>query len=614
MKGNRKPDFQGWATKNNLVCADGLVIKENAFAVNDGKRVPLVFGHQHFDPSKVLGHAILKNMKGGVYAYCYLNNSQAAKDTREAIQHGDIDALSIFATNLQKNGKDVVHGIIKEVSVVLAGANPGAFIESVLEHGEPMDDYEDQGILFTGENIVLQHADEPPAQNSKSKDSENGDGDKTVEDVLDTLTDEQKAAVGILLQGIEEEFGVNDDEGGDEMKHYNAFENNDPENQDAAGVRYLQHDDIRAILKAGRQCGSLRAAFDTYVKENDIVLAHSLDTTGMEVPTATPAPTYGINGIDMLRPEIQPVTNQPEFIGRNVDWVKEIMQDVSYTPFLRIKSLFADITEDEARAKGYIKGKQKKEEVFSILKRTTEAQMIYKKQKIDRDDILDVEDWDILPWIKAEMDVMFEEEKARAILIGDGRLLDDDDKIKEDRIRPVVSDVALFNTKITVNTTADENLDAELLIDSIIRGRKKYKGSGNPKFYTTEDVLTEMLLLKDKNGNRIYKTEEELAAALRVKKIVTVEPMTGTKVNGKDLIGVMVNMADYKIGGRRDKKDFFEDFDIDYNQQKYLLEQKMSGAMVKPFGAVTFLAAGKTSSDSSSDSSSGSSSDDTENK
>lgn len=374
------------------------------------------------------------------------------------------------------------------------------------------------------------------------------------------------------------------------MKHYNVFENQDGENQDNPGVRYLQHDDISEILKAGKQCGSLRSAFNSYVKENDIVLAHGLDTTGMEIPTATSAPTYGINGIDMLRPEVQPVTNQPEFIGRNVDWVKEIMQDVSYTPFLRIKSLFADITEDEARAKGYIKGKQKKEEVFSILKRTTEAQMIYKKQKIDRDDILDVEDWDILPWIKAEMDIMFEEEKARAILIGDGRLLDDDDKIKEDRIRPVVSDVPLFNAKVIVDTTADENLDAQLLIDSIIRGRKKYKGSGNPKFYTTEDVLTEMLLLKDKNNNRIYKTEEELAAALRVKKIVPVEPMTGTKVNGKDLIGVMVNMTDYKIGGKRDKKDFFEHFDIDYNQQKYLVEQKMSGALVKPFAAVTFLA------------------------
>lgn len=600
MKGKRKPDFQGWATKNDLVCADGLVIKPNAFASNDGTKVPLVFGHQHFDPSKILGHAILKNMDKGVYAYCYLNGSQAAKDAREAIKHGDIDSLSIFATNLQKNGKEVLHGIIKEVSVVLAGANPGAFIESVLQHGEPMDEFEEEGILFTGDNFTLSHADEPAPQNSKSEDEE-GD-EETVEDVLNTLTDKQKAAVGILLQGIEDELTENDDEGGDEMKHHNVFDPDDSDQEDVYEGRYLMHDDIEAILRAGRQCGSLKNAFYSYIKDNDIILAHSLDTTGMEVPTTTPTPTYGINGVDMLRPEVQPVTNKPEFIGRNVAWVQEIMQDVTYTPFFRIKSLFADITEEEARAKGYIKGKQKKEEVFSILKRTTDAQMIYKLQKLDRDDILDVEDWDLLAWIKAEMDIMFEEEKARAILIGDGRLADDEYKIKEDRIRPVVSDVPLFNTKITVNTTADESMDAELLIDAIIRGRKKYKGSGNPKFYTTEDVLTEMLLLKDKIGNKIYKTEAELATTLRVSKIVTVEPMTGTKVDGKDLIGVMVNMSDYKIGGRRDRKDFFEDFDIDYNQQKYLLEQKMSGALVKPFGAVTFLAGGKSSGGSSSSS------------
>lgn len=600
MRFKEKPDFQGWATKNDLVCADGLVIKANAFAQNDGGKVPLVFGHDHTNPSRILGHAILENRKEGVYAYCFLNQSKAARDTKEAVLHGDIDALSIFANRLQKDGRNVTHGCIKEVSVVLSGANPGAFIESALQHNEPLGEWEDEGILFTGDGITINHADNSASQNSKSEssnasDNEDSGGDETIQDVLDTLTDKQKAAVGMLIQGIEDDMEGNDDEGGDDMKHYNAFEGDkDNDGQDTAG-RYLMHSDLPEIMKNIKKFGSFKNALADYVESNDIILAHSLDTTGMDVPTGTPA-TYGINGIDMLFPDPKTIQERPEMIGRDTSWVNDVMSAVTYTPFKRIKTMFADITEEEARAKGYIKGKQKKEEVFAILKRVTEPQTIYKKQKLDKDDIEDIEDWDVLAWIRAEMEVMFDEEKARAILIGDGRLADSEDKIKEDRIRPVVSDVPLFNTTIEVSIgDIGKGMDAAMLIDDIVRGMKKYKGTGRPTFYTTEDVITEMLLLKDKVGNRIYKTEQELATALRVSKIVPVEVMEGHKVSGKALIGVVVNLADYKLGGGNKPKNFFDQFDIDYNQQKYLLEQRMSGALVKPFAAVTFLASAKSS-------------------
>lgn len=596
MKFKIKPDFQGWATKNDLVCADGLVIKANAFAQNDGGKVPLVFGHDHTNPSRILGHAILENRKEGVYAYCFLNQSKAAKDTKEAVLHGDIDALSIFANRLQKDGRNVTHGCIKEVSVVLSGANPGAFIESALQHNEPLGEWEDEGILFTGDGITISHAEAGNAgQNSKSENSDEGGDDETIQDVLDTLTDKQKAAVGMLLQSIEEDGVEHDDmendEGGDEMRHYNAFEGDENNEGQAAGSRYLMHSDLPEIMKNIKKFGSFKNSLADYIESNDIVLAHSLDTTGMDVPTATPAPTYGINGIDMLFPDPKTIQERPEMIGRDTSWVNDVMSSVTYTPFKRIKTMFADITEEEARAKGYIKGKQKKEEVFAVLKRVTEPQTIYKKQKLDKDDIEDIEDWDVLAWIRAEMEIMFDEEKARAVLIGDGRLADSEDKIKEDRIRPVVSDVPLFNTTIEVPVgNIGKGMDAATLIDDIVRGMKKYKGTGRPTFYTTEDVITEMLLLKDKVGNRIYKTEQELATALRVSKIVPVEVMEGHKVSGKSLIGVVVNLTDYKIGGGNKPKQFFEDFDIDYNQQKYLLEQRMSGALVKPFAAVTFLA------------------------
>lgn len=610
MRFKVKPDFQGWATKNDLVCADGLVIKANAFAQNDGGKVPLVFGHDHMNPSRILGHAILENRKEGVYAYCFLNQSKAARDTKEAVLHGDIDALSIFANQLQKDGRNVTHGCIKEVSVVLSGANPGAFIESALQHNEPLGEWENEGILFTGDEITISHdEDSSSGQNSKSdssndKDDKDDRGDETIQDVLNTLSDKQKAAVGILLRGIEDDKGDNsnnDDEGGDEMKHYNAFEGDNKDDMQEPGGRYLMHSDLPEIMKNIKKFGSFKNSLADYVESNDIVLAHSLDKTGMDVPTGTPA-NYGINGIEMLFPDPKTIQERPEMIGRNTSWVNDVMSAVTYTPFKRIKTMFADITEEEARAKGYIKGKQKKEEVFAVLKRVTEPQTIYKKQKLDKDDIEDIEDWDVLAWIRAEMEVMFDEEKARAILIGDGRLADSEDKIKEDRIRPVVSDVPLFNTTIDVPIgDIGKGMDAAMLIDDIVRGMKKYKGTGRPTFYTTEDVITEMLLLKDKVGNRIYKTEQELATALRVSKIVPVEVMEGHKVSGKALIGVVVNLADYKVGGGNKPKDFLDQFDIDYNQQKYLLEQRMSGALVKPFAAVTFLATAKGSTPSSSD-------------
>lgn len=590
-----KCDFSGWATKNDLKCADGRIIRSNAFKVNDGQKVPLIWNHQHNSSSDILGHAVLENRNEGVYAYCSFNETAAGKDAKEAVKHGDVTAMSIWANNLEQVGCEVIHGVIREVSLVLAGANPGAFIESVMVHGIPMGDGDEEGIIYTNEGIYISHAvdgegEEKMKPDEKEEKKNENNENETVGDVLNTLSDKQKKAVAIVVaQAVEDAAGGGEKEKEDNEVKHNVF---DDGTQTTQG-NYLSHADMTAILEDARRTKSLRQSFNDFVEANE--LSHSIDTTGMT--TATGTQDYGFNDVDMLFPDYKSLNNPPEWISRDMGWVQKVMAQVHHTPFSRIKSMYADITEDDARARGYIKGNQKKEEVFTTLKRTTDPQTIYKKQKIDRDDVLDITDFDVVAWIKAEMKVMLQEEKARAILIGDGRPSDSEDKIQENHIRPVVKDVPLFNTviKVKVAADADEATIAKATINAIIRGKKQYKGSGRPTFWTTEDVQTEMLLIEDGIGHKLYKTETELSTALRVNEIVPVEPMEGMEidVDGKKypLIGVIVNLTDYNVGADRNAEEspFFEDFDIDYNQMKYLIEGRMSGALVKPFSALTIV-------------------------
>ena len=589
----KKFDFSGWATKNNLKCADGRTILKDAFIDNDGETVPLVWNHQHDDPTNVLGHALLENTDEGVRAYCSFNNTEKAQAAKQGIEHGDITALSIFANGLKQRGGDVLHGAIKEVSLVLAGANPGAYIDDIsFAHGD--DDDFDEAVIYSGEGLSLYHSEEKkePEKKPEEKGEEKvadepkkDDGEKTIKDVFDSMNEEQKKVVYALVGAASEDADDDDDEdegGSTEMKH-NVFED-EYENQD----NYLSHADMEAIFANAKRCGSLREAVEDALEGG--VLAHSVDTTGMT--TATGNQQYGFNDPSMLFPEFHNLNNPPEWISRNMDWVSKVMNGVHKSPFTRIKSMYANITEDDARARGYIKAHQKKEEVFTTLKRTTTPQTIYKKQKLDRDDILDITDFDVVAWIKAEMKVMLNEEIARAILIGDGRNPASDDKIQETNIRPIVTDVPLFNTKVQVNVakTADSEETSKETIKAVIRARKNYKGSGNPTFFTTEDVLTEMLLIEDGIGHKLYKTEAELATALRVKEIVTVEVMENQTVDEKPLIGVIVNLNDYNVGvDKGGELNMFDDFDIDYNQYKYLIETRMSGALIKPYSALTII-------------------------
>lgn len=585
-------DFVGWATKNDLRCSDGRTIRKDAFKECDGMVVPLVWNHQHNDPDNVLGHALLKNEEEGVRAYCTCNETEKGLTAKSLVTHGDIGSLSIWANQLKQNGGDVLHGVIREVSLVLAGANPGATIDYIVEHGEESGD---SAIIYPMEEIEMYHSatneDEkkevaPEPKEAQTKDTaDDGDGE-TIEEIFKTLNEKQKnavyALVGYAVNNAEEKEGDDDDEEDDGSMKHNVFETDNNE------VNYLSHADMSAILENAKRVGSLRAAVDDAVADG--VLVHSIDTTGME--TATGHQTYGFNDPSMLFPEAKSLNNPPEWLSRNMDWVSKVMGSVHHTPFTRIKSVYANITEDDARARGYIKGNQKVHEVFATLKRETTPQTIYKLQKMDRDDIIDITDFDVVAWIRSEMKVMLHEEIARAILIGDGRTPGTQHKINETNIRPIATDVPLFNTKVNVTFAAgdDENAKAKKIVNSIIRARKNYKGSGNPTFFTTEDVLTELLLLEDQIGHKLYKTEAELATALRVRDIVTVEVMEGQKVDGKNLIGVIVNLADYNVGrDRKGEETMFDDFDINFNQYSYLIETRMSGALIKPYSALTIL-------------------------
>lgn len=570
-----KYDFSGWATRNNIKCSDGRTILKDAFKQHDGQTVPLVWNHQHNESANVLGHAVLENRDEGVYAYCTFNDTEAGKNAKLLVEHGDVTALSIYANQLKQKGSNVMHGTIREVSLVLAGANPGAFIDSVIRHGEFC---EDEAVIYTGEELTLQHTNDPSDkadEKDKKGDDEVDNNEKTIKDVVDSMSEEQKnvlyALVGQALEGkemaqsaIEEnENNIEEDGGEQEMKH-NVFEGKENENNEV-----LSHDAMQTILKDAKRYGSLKESF----------LAHADD--------------YGIKQIDWLFPDAKNVNMPPDFIKRDDSYVQKVMRGVHHVPFSRIKSMHADITADEARAKGYMKGKRKKEEVFTLLKRTTTPTTIYKKQKLDRDDVVDITDFDVVAWLKMEMRMMLDEEIARAILVGDGRLADSDDKINETCIRPISKDDDLYCVKapVAVAAAATEDDIAKAFIKTVIKSRKEYKGSGSPTLFTTEDVITNCLLLEDKNGRVIYDTVDKLATALRVKEIVAVEVMEGAKTKvetvEKPLMAIMVNLVDYYVGADKGGAvNMFDDFDIDYNQQKYLMETRCSGALVKPYSAV----------------------------
>lgn len=607
-------DFCGWVTKNNLRCADGRVIRHGAFRINDGQKVPLVWNHKHGEVSQILGHAILENRDEGVYGYGLFNNTLAGQDAKECVQHGDVKSMSIWANDLDQVGSDVLHGNIREVSLVVAGANPGAFIESVLSHGDPADESDIECIIHTGDELILSHAIEESKGGEKKEDpptesEKNEEGKETILSVYNSMSDKQKSAVAAIVAeataGTKKEDKYKTDSPVDnnkngkeetEMKH-NIFES---QKQVSTGGGYLSHAAVKQFLDDARKTkiSSLREAVDAAMQAGG-VLAHSIPTDGMT--TATGTQQYGFNDPSMLFPDFKTLNNQPEFLSREMDWVQEVMADVHHTPFSRIKSVYANITEDEARAKGYIKGNQKKTEVFTTLKRTTTPQTVYKLQKMDRDDIIDITDFDVIAWIKAEMRIMLDEEIARAILIGDGRASDAEDKIKEEHIRPVATDVSLYNTIVHVKVAANATEDdiAKAIIRAAIKSRKHYKGSGNPKFWTTEDYVTDMLLLEDQIGHKLYKTEGELATALRVSKITTVEPMEGVTITDNHiegtpvtlpLIGVIVNLKDYNVGADKGGEvNLFDDFDIDFNQYSYLIETRISGALIKPFSAITLV-------------------------
>ncbi|ASR79976.1 major capsid and protease fusion protein [Arthrobacter phage GoCrazy] len=577
-----KPDFSGWATRSDIVCSDGRTIKDNAFKHQDKIRVPLVWQHQHNTPENVLGHAILENRQGGVYCYGYFNATDAATHISKSLVNGDLDSLSIYANGLrQSSKKEVLHGNITEVSLVLKGANEGAKIENVYikhsdDHYEPI---EDEGIIYS--MLPLEHSD--TQGDEQMPDLEHAeDQKKTVKEVLDTLTEEQKEAVYYMVGEALDE---------------NAEDDEDAEHGDKEGSSFSE-EDLKEIIKHAYTEGAEEMARNVFdqTKGNgpadETVLAHA---DALEIATKSMsnlakygtlqesvlahAQEYGIENIEILFPDAKAISNSPEIIGRRTEWVAEVLTKTKHSPFSRIKSTAVDLTADEARAKGYVKGNLKKEEIIKLLKRVTTPTTIYKKQKLDRDDIVDIVDFNVVVWLKAEMRLMLDEELARAVLIGDGRESDDEDKVDEDKIRPIAYDADMYAHQVVVAS----DLAPGEIVETVLRTRTYYKGTGTPTFFTTDAILTDLILEKDKVGRRLYETEQSLAAALRVDKIVTVEVME----DAPDIVGIIVNLADYTIGSDKGGEvNMFDDFDIDYNQQKYLIETRVSGALTKPKSAV----------------------------
>lgn len=641
----KKFDISGWATKADMLCSDGVIIKKDAFKDCDGVTVPLVWNHQHNSPNEVLGHALLENRDDGVYAYCTFNDTDAGQTAKLLVQHGDVNRFSIYANKIKRRGSDVIHGVIRELSLVLAGANPGAVIDTVMMHGE--DSYE-EGYISSGEYIEnvesLFHSEDTATKGDKemadnTKKQGNQSEGETIKDVFDTLSDKQKQAVYTMIGQILEDNGISsddddknvkhsedaqepeeggksgkektigdvfnsmtdeqknvvyamigqaledagvdddeedeedEDEGGNNNMKHNVFDNSDSMTGAADDREVLSQSEFNDIKEEARRNGSMKDAFIQ----------------------------HGITNIDYLFPDAQTIDNEPGFIKRKDDWVAKVMNKVHHTPFSRIKSVFANITADEARAKGYVKGKKKADEVFPLLKRVTTPVTVYKKQTLDRDDVVDIVDLDVVAWLKTEMRMMLDEELARAILVGDGRNQSSQDKINEQNIRPIWTDDDVYTVKaavpITKETTGPEK--GKAFIKAAIRSRKEYKGSGNPDMFIDEDVLTECLLLEDTNGRVIYDTVEKLATALRVQELIPVPVMENMKrekgANTHILAGIYVNLNDYNVGADKGGAvNMFDDFDIDYNQQKYLIETRCSGAMVTPYGAVAIEFVGTT--------------------
>lgn len=558
-------DFAGWATRNDIKCVDGRTIRRDAFKNCDGKIVPIVWNHNHDGPEYVLGHGLLRNLPEGVRVYGLLNNTSSGETAKACLMSGDINGLSIYANQLkQTRSKDVLHGNIREVSLVLAGANPGAYIDDIVVHSDESDEgYVDGEAFIFSEGLELFHAEpKQPKSDDKKEDStvaestKTTDNEKTVGDVFDELTEEQKQVVyAIIGKAIEDATGESSKE--DTDVSHNVFENDNDQNS-------MKHSDdvIQAAIADGKRYGSMRDSF----------LAH------------------GINDIEWLFPEDRTLDVPPRIIDNDQGWVSTVMNGVHHVPFSRIKSMFADLTEDDARAKGYIKGNYKKEQVFSLLKRSTAPTTVYKKQRMDRDDIIDITSFDVVAWLKSEMRTKLNEELARAILIGDGRLASSDDKINEGNIRPIFNDDDLFTIKcqVAVKSADDTDTRTKAAIRAIIKSRKDYKGSGNPTFFTSEDMLTDMLLLEDEIGHPLYADEAALARKLRVNRIVTVPQMenfNGSK--GGAFVGLIVNLSDYTVGADKGGAvNTFDDFDINYNQQVYLIETRCSGALTVPYSAI----------------------------
>ena len=604
-------DFSGYATKVGIKCSDGRTILQDAFAHCDGKKVPLVYQHLHNDPKNVLGHAVLENRPDGVYAYCSLNNTEAGKTAKALVQHGDISALSIYANSLVQKSSNVIHGVIREVSLVLSGANPEAYIDNLaFEHSDgSITTDESEAFICAGAIIhdgieipeVSDTQDSSEESISHADDKKDPEDQKTVGDVFDTLNEEQKTVVYTMIaKALETQDGEDADEEKEDVKHSNIKgdetmkKNIFDKDSAATEVRGLSRADLRAIFNDARQSQStLKNAFLAHGYES---ISDALADYEHQDEVLAHAATYGIDNIGYLFPDARTTTNTPQFIKRDTEWVSKVFGAAKHVPFSRIKTVLADITADEARARGYIKGNEKADEVITLLKRTTDPQTVYKKQKLDRDDIIDITDFDVVVWLRMEMRMMLEEEIARAQLVGDGRLSSSDDKIKEDKIRPIATDDAIYTIEIQIPVAAT----TAQMIDEIIKGRKQYKGTGTPAFYTTPDVNGDMLLLKDTTGRRLYNTEADLAAGIRAReiievpvmenKVVVLTPATASETGlQKRLVGISVNMTDYSLGADKGGSiSMFDDFDIDFNQFKYLIETRCSGALTMPHSAIAY--------------------------
>ena len=626
-------DFSGWATRANLLCSDGRIIRKDAFKHCDGETVPLVWNHQHKDPNEVLGHALLENREDGVYAYCKFNDTESGKTAKLLVQHGDVNQLSIYANKLKQQGCNVIHGAIREVSLVLAGANPGAYIESVMMHGE---ESEEEGVIFTGEFIEnvdsIFHAetekkgDTEMAEETKKTNTseEEGGKEETVADVFNTLSEKQKtvvyAMIGQALEDAANEAKHSDVEDVEEEIEEDEIAHADDEEETVADVFNTLNEKQKTVVYAmigqaledaenekveHSEGGYLDMKHNVFDQEetmmNDVLshadMAEIIAEAKREGSLKEAVLAHGIEDLDLMFPDHQALNNEPGFIKRNDDWVAKVLGGVHHTPFSRIKTIFADITAAEARAKGYQKGKLKIEEVFKLLKRVTNPTTVYKKQKLNRDDVLDIKDFNILPWLKGELRMMLNEELARAFLIGDGRdpVEEANDKIDEECIRPIWKMEDLFTVKVAVTTPegATEEDKAKAFIKACVKSRKHYKGSGNPVMFMSEDMLTDCLLIEDETGRTIYDSEAKLAAKLRVSEIITVPVMEGDAVVRTDdkgtfeLAGLYLNLKDYNVGTDKGGEiNFFDDFDIDYNQMKYLMETRCSATLVKPHSAV----------------------------